>query len=395
MTHRFVVRFFSPEEEKLFAQCLEDMPFSDDVIVQQLGRIGFSGAKVFMFFPSGENSRPHVGKIHTNRGIEREIEGLKIAFNYYEDAGQRTFDVRNDTEGMIAIPLIGAASADGRLPSVTELKDLLFAKSENPDATPGSDAFYFKSHDEVLSIIDGIYKSCCGRALAATSVEGRILGEEYEWYIRKNVTEPMLRCFLGNMHAEAEIHIFGYKFKNPLIKVKELLATRRMLPLSVVHGDLHPSNVVLDIRGNPHLLDFTWCRPSSHVLKDFLVMECSIRFLMLPKYLSWEANYHINNTFMHLEEDDISELKAKLIVLSVDNETIAHIERCAKITQRIRQHAAVACGTNFDICDYIACQALVLYGLMRIERYPFANCALALAQMGQFLVERGFKSNAP
>jgi Ternary complex associated domain 9 len=390
MSRRIDVQFFSPEEEDLFQRCLDKMPHTGEVIVQQLGRIGFSGAKVFMFFPNGANSRPHVGKIHTYEGIQRELEGLDLAYNYFDDAGQQKFHVHNEKEGMIAIPLIGDASADGRFPAVSELKDLLFSKAENTDSTPQNDAWFSCPIQTLLGIIDLVYAGCLKKATSNRTIGTCVLGNEYEWYLRKDATEPMLGCFLGTNKSDQLVNFFEKRLPNPLIAISKIRAIERELPLSTVHGDLHPSNVVLDTRGVPHLLDFTWCRDKAHVLKDFLVMECSIRFLMMPQHLNWETQYLINETFLEITPDGISNLKRELDLLGVEIGTLFHIERCATIVLRLRYHAAIACGDSFSIIDYVACQALVLYGLMRIDRYPFGNCTLALAQMAGFLRDRDF-----
>ena len=155
--------------------------------------------------------------------------------------------------------------------------------------------------------------------------------------------------------------------------------------MSTVHGDLHPSNVVLDVNANPNLIDFSWCTNEAHILKDFLVMECSIRFFMLPRHLSQASQSLFDEFLLEPKEESMSGAVAALRDSGVDEETLSHLERCARIVVLLRMLAARACGPHFDLRDYLACQALVLYGLMAIQRYPFDVCARALALIGEHL----------
>ena len=69
----------------------------------------------------------------------------------------------------------------------------------------------------------------------------------------------------------------GMGLKDPrriLSRVKELKQRSLLVP---VHGDLHPSNVLIDSRGFPALIDFAFAHAPAHYVKDFVLMECSVR----------------------------------------------------------------------------------------------------------------------
>jgi hypothetical protein len=114
-------------------------------------------------------------------------------------------------------------------------------------------------------------------------------------------------------------------------------------------------------------------------------MECSIRFLMLPRHLSKETQKIIDTSLLEPTPEKTGEMIDTLRRDGIDPETVLHFERCAKIVLELRTLAARACGGRFDVRDYLACQALVLYGLMVIDRYPFETCACALGLIGDFL----------
>jgi hypothetical protein len=50
-----------------------------------------------------------------------------------------------------------------------------------------------------------------------------------------------------------------------------------------VHGDLHAQNVLVDDTGALYLIDFGWCAERWRAV-DFLMMECSLKFLVTPRY---------------------------------------------------------------------------------------------------------------
>jgi hypothetical protein len=377
------IQFFEPHELQLFDECLQDMPHPGEIIVQQLGRVGFSGAKVFMFFPSGQNSRPYVGKIHTKKGIERERDGLNNAFHCFDEASHKWFMRTKGRHGIIAVPLVGTTVTGSAKPKVVELRDMLFSRRKTPAKTSGSPFTY--QDGRLFEVLDSVYRRNCGKALANVSLEERILGDEYQWYLRDNATERLLQTWLGTAAEQDCIEMFGRKLPNPLVSVKRIRATSQLINVSTVHGDLHPSNVVLDDKGIPRLLDFTWCRPGAHVLKDFLVMECSIRFMMLPQHISIAGQEKMNLALLDPDQEEVLRLRHDFESLGVDEETIQQVDRCAKIVCRIRHHAKAACRGEFNIAEYLACQALVLYGLMRIDRYPFGVCARALALISEKL----------
>jgi hypothetical protein len=377
---RVLVRFFSPSELAVFNKCLAEIPDAGDVIVQPLWRIGKSGARVFVFYPNGIHSFPHVGKIHTTKGIDREAEGLRRAYNFFRDALPQKFVVKNDPLAMLATQLI----TDGGTPDakVTELKDLLFSHGDRPPEEPKG---WQQTEAKLLGIFDVLYSKTCELPIKNIGLEDRILGDEYAWYLRSDRTRPLLHTWLGSSADQETISVYRRQVPNPIKIIDDLLRSKRKLPVSVVHGDLHPSNVVIDSQGDPHLIDFSWCAKGSHILKDFLVMECSIRFLMLPKHLGAEAQMHIDLFLIDPADAQITALVARLTALHVDHNTIHHVLRCAKIVIKLREHAAKACGPAFNLRDYLACQAIVLYGLMCLSDYPFGTCAKALGLIGEHL----------
>lgn len=353
--------------------------------VQPLGRVGFSGARVFMFFPGSEPSRPYVGKIHTAKGILREIHGLKNAFRQFHEAAQEKFTRRGPSKWIIALPLVDA-SPDGKQASVRELADMLFSWEREPKES----SIFAYPEEMVLGILDRVYTDNCRLAMQKVSSTTVPLGEEYAWYLRDCATDERLRTWLASSANDEEFETGGGTYPNPLRYVRRLREAKRTLPTCTVHGDLHSSNIVMDSNDIPRLLDFTWCQKGKHVLKDFLVMECSVRFLMMPNHLGQSQQTMLDELLLQPDEERAAALLEEFRRFGVDARTCASVQRCIKIVSCLRGHARRVCGDAFQIEDYWACQALVLYGLMRIDRYPFGRCARALSQLCGRLRERAY-----
>ena len=54
-------------------------------------------------------------------------------------------------------------------------------------------------------------------------------------------------------------------------------------PVSIIHGDLHTQNVLVDPNSRECWpIDFAWCREESSPLIDLAMLECSLKFLAIP-----------------------------------------------------------------------------------------------------------------
>jgi hypothetical protein len=370
------VEFFSKDEKAVFEECLtKNFSGATDVVVKPLERFGYSGARVFVFYTDGEKTMPWIGKIHSQEGIQEELAGFDRAKGHFSDARQQMYDLLNAEKGILCISLL--TQSGGSDPKVKELKDLLF-----DDPAKGYQAAPIK---DVKIILNGIYDLSFKTAFGAVQHEECELGAQYKWYLRSDRARPLFQNFLGAQKNSASVQIYGRTYPNPLQTIHALLKIRRSLPLSTVHGDLHPSNVVIDGNGVPRLIDFSWCRNQAHILQDFLVMECSIRFLMSPRGINPQAQLLIDQEMLKAGDFDIKGTKSGLKKLGAVAATIEHVGRAMEFVQVLRTQASRACGANFDICDYLACQAIVLYGLCRVEQYPFGACANVIGLIGKTL----------
>lgn len=46
-------------------------------------------------------------------------------------------------------------------------------------------------------------------------------------------------------------------------------------------GDLHPRNILFSSQKAPHVIDFGWAEDGAHIAKDFALLECNVRFMVM------------------------------------------------------------------------------------------------------------------
>lgn len=66
---------------------------------------------------------------------------------------------------------------------------------------------------------------------------------------------------------------------------------REEFPLGLTHGDLHAQNVLVS-NDSLQLIDFAWARYGWKAL-DFLMLECSLKFLVVPAECRLEDLVHL------------------------------------------------------------------------------------------------------
>lgn len=135
--------------------------------------------------------------------------------------------------------------------------------------------------ERTLESVFNLLRNCHTR-LGTARREERPFGLEYAWYLRGLGTVWGREWEeLWGTAAEDRIVGGGDSDVNPLWLIERLRFERREMYVGAVHGDLHPGNVVLSRGGQPAIIDFGWALDRAHVAKDFVLMECNLRFLTL------------------------------------------------------------------------------------------------------------------
>lgn len=336
------------------------------IVVKQLGRFGQSGAKVFVaYFNEASKSLPLAVKIHSKHYIKREAKAISEARNYFPDAFSSYKPVYKENLGALAYRLISQQNEPGQF----KVQDLKSRIEDNCGV------------DEIEQLLDSLYKNGCKNAHNAAKSQKVLLKNEYKWYLRKNAAKLRIQTMLGKARSE-KIEFLGATIYHPLVALRSLLEKQLTVHCGPVHGDLHPSNVVLDQDQNSKLIDFAWSH-RGHVLKDFVLMENSVRFFMLPKYVNFNRQLAFDCALLN-ETFPIPPMSANKDSLEIT------YHRTARIIGKIRAHARNVCGTKYDFRDYLAVQFLLLYGLLKVDGYPMHVSLLALGLIANRLKQTGY-----
>jgi len=181
----------------------------------------------------------------------------------------------------------------------------------------------------------------------------RSVSTEYEWYLREFGTkwgrewEPVF----GPVTA-LSTRFAGKEWANPLWLVEQLKGVSVALTVGAVHGDLHPGNIVITSDNQPRIIDFGWARDNAHIAKDFVLMECNLRFLFLRPQLA-------------SEEVDCLARWIQWGVETPDGLTRYCKDRCSLILA-LRALAREALGEQADLDrEYLLPLFFVAFGLLR------------------------------
>ncbi|MEI7462338.1 MAG: hypothetical protein WCK15_23325 [Pirellula sp.] len=113
--------------------------------------------------------------------------------------------------------------------------------------------------------------------------------EEYDWYLRgyPTVWGKEWESVFGQFTC-ASTRFAGKDWANPVWLIDQLKDLVCSFTFGAIHGDLHSGNVVITSDNQPRIIDFGWAKEESHIAKDFVLMECNLRFLFLRPQLASE-----------------------------------------------------------------------------------------------------------
>jgi hypothetical protein len=137
---------------------------------------------------------------------------------------------------------------------------------------------------DLVATIDKVFESLKPLHMRGGKVQSRprSLLKEYEKYLRGVNTWGEAWHSIWGPATKKTIEAQGVKRMNPFWVLEKI---RKLRPSPIrcgaVHGDLHPKNILFSDRLSPHLIDFGWAEDDAHVAKDFVLLECNVRFMVL------------------------------------------------------------------------------------------------------------------
>ncbi|WP_437914822.1 phosphotransferase [Sorangium sp. So ce302] len=232
--------------------------YSHPIVIKTLARSGSKSSKLREEHDNATSIKPFAYDNKDNFAIPLFLDERQDGYDVLWSICSATSSIKND----------------GEVPRF-DVKDLRGPLTRNDS-------------DRVIQSINSVYdllKNCHRRFGMASRIEVK-LGDEYAWYLRgmwDNAVGRWGQRWQDVWGAADQKFIRGSTGSaiNPLWVTEKLASMRCPMRMGAIHGDLHPGNVILRDHGLPTIIDFGWAQDRAHVAKDFVLLECNLRFLTL------------------------------------------------------------------------------------------------------------------
>ncbi|KCZ71282.1 hypothetical protein ANME2D_02484 [Candidatus Methanoperedens nitroreducens] len=331
------------------------------VILQPLERIGKRKTKLFIaYYINKDNrtrSRVFVLKIADKKYISRDYDGWEKNLKH----NIRTQLYPPKYEGRIGALILNHAGAFTiqDIDKSKELDEVLF--SDVLSVNKKLEIFKKLYEDELENLNEGRTIQRCSSLL-----------KEYEWYLRGNKSEKLICSWLGSSDIEY-IKFFGVEVINPLKFMKDFGGFSQQTKITVknIHGDLHPKNVIVNKNLEPRLIDFEWAN-KKHALKDYVLMEASIKFFQMSRTLPLTQCMKFEKQLVDFK--NFEEIEA---LFPIDKDRF--FLEAYRIIWYIRKKAMEFCIWKNKKAEYLSSLFLVSHGLLH---FPECNSLYCLGSLG-------------
>lgn len=249
---------------------------------RSLGRFGYSGARLYVVRVAHHTEVrtpldiiPFAVKIGPKEKMIREREPYPRVCSIL-GLSHKYVSLEDHPDAALAATFYGDANG-----LVRELRDLLFPSTSQGETISGNSV-----EPEVQSLFSRLYQEGLEKMHSSHAEQFTDFREDYG--VTAEIHEKIdnrLRGMLGDKPVDSS---------NLRRVFNSIVQDKIILLRGEIHGDLHPSNVVIIPASNAiHLIDFADSVEKGHLLKDFVLMECSVRFHRFPR----SVNFATQKTF--------------------------------------------------------------------------------------------------
>jgi hypothetical protein len=267
-----------------------------------------------------------------------------------------------------------------------ELERLILSEEFEPSPT------YYKD------IITKVYDHCFKCTYSETNVlpqEINLKNKYDDWeYFREKGSEERIQSIISSIpqkdHLFKLIDYLGEKeIMDPIFALNSLFNRNHNCILGPVHGDLHLRNIIIDKEDKPHLIDFKWADTNRHIFLDYVIMECSLRFYLLPSCYNLKFETQINEIL--LEEFGYSNIPY------TDSEIINNYHIIMKnMIAEIRNQARTtveSLNLTYNFNEYLSALFLFLYGVIEVNEFHQYLSVHALGSIARKLRDFASRNN--
>lgn len=354
------------EDADLVRGCIEYLnPEASAASVRPLGRYGYTDSRLYLVYCAPNDAGiPFVVKTDRPTVIEKEALGVSRLAVYFAGAqSARVYPATGEPRAII-YPLVAIDEQE----TVQDLREIVYQPAGRREGLPTPS-----------ELLQRTYQSC--RRAHAVRPGSFSFGDEYRPYLRESeerlLDDPMPSLFSN----QDSIEVYGHILNDPrriLRRVKESSTESWICP---VHGDLHPNNVLFGPEFSPVLIDYAYGHLNGHFIKDFVLMECSLRFLLPPKLLQPNLIADFDNFL--LRENGYENINK----MSLRGRTGDVLREMASLVRTVREQCR-SCAPSYDFRDYLMAQYLMLLGMIRLLPYQDFRTLLALCRLADYLESR-------
>jgi len=356
-----------PADAQLVRRCVDFLhPESTGASVRPLGRYGYTESRLYLVYCApGEGGIPFVVKTDRPEVVKREADGVRRLAVYFTGAQSARIFPSPEIPEAIIYPLVALDSSG----TIIELQERVYL----PEHARRSD------WPNSVELLRSTYQDC--RSSHVGSIATIRCGAQYKAYLRETperlLADPLPHVFLDEESAT----IYGQTLRDPRRILEAVKGMEFDTVVCPVHGDLHPKNVMFGRNFVPVLIDYAFGHLDGHFIKDFVLMECSLRFLQTPKLLQPDLIERLDDAL--LEENGY--------------ETVPTSPRAGRTAQVLKETADLVsvirteCRLRhkaYDFSEYLVAQYLVLMGSLRLLPYQDFRTLRTLCKLADHIEAR-------
>jgi hypothetical protein len=134
----------------------------------------------------------------------------------------------------------------------------------------------------------------------------------------------------------------------------------------------------------PVLIDYAFGHLGGHFIKDFALMECSLRFLQTPKLLQPDLMARLDDELLEEEGYVALEEKGYMTVLESGGRTAEVLKETADLVAIIRRECRLRHET-YDFSEYLVAEYMMLMGALRLLPYQDFRTLRALCRLADHI----------
>jgi hypothetical protein len=215
--------------------------------------------------------------------------------------------------------------------------------------------------------------------------ENRTYGDIFRNYLRLGTKPDRIQQIFS--YGPEAIDLCGFRVaRNPLGGLGNLLAqTTGGFNAFAIHGDLHLSNVVIS-EGRPRLVDFAFAGIEDHVMKDFALMESSIRFMRFPRHVHPKLMLSVDEA---LNRNWSVDAAREIVPQRAGGRGAMALNCMIDLVSIVRDAARTMLFEGEDpasswSAEYYRTLYLILAGQQRFPTFPLVRSAINLSQLAEY-----------